>query len=197
MIGRLTGKLAAKQPPGLLLDVGGVGYEVEAPMSTFYQLPSLGETVTLHTHLTIRDDAHLLFGFATTVEKNLFRELIKVSSVGPKLALAILSGISVAEFWECVRLGETGRLVKIPGIGKKTAERMVVEFSDKAGAADGTMPAAGLPGVAADGASAEARSALTALGYRPAEIDRFLRDLPVEGRSTEQIIQDALRRAVR
>jgi len=197
MIGRLTGRLAAKQPPLLLIEVGGVGYEVEAPMSTFYRLPALGETVTLQTHLVVREDAHLLFGFGQPNEKALFRELIKISGVGPKLALALLSGIGVEDFWETVRAGETGRLVKVPGVGKKTAERLVIELRDKAGA--GSAPADPATVLASGGGSplAEARNALAALGYKPAEIDRLLAKLDVEGRRTEDIIQDALRRAVR
>lgn len=196
MIGRLTGKLVAKQPPLLLVDVGGVGYELEAPMSTFYKLPPLGEGVCLHTHLTVREDAHLLFGFASTTEKALFRELIKISGIGPKLALAILSGVSVEDFWETLRAGDAIRLTKIPGVGKKTAERLVVEMRDKAGGA-------GEPGFAAIAPAAggsplqEARSALAALGYKPAEIQRFTEAVYKEGMSTEQIIQDALKRAVR
>lgn len=198
MIGRLTGKLVAKQPPLLLLDVGGVGYEVEAPMSTFYKLPALGETVTLQTHLSVREDAHLLFGFASSVEKGLFRELIKISGVGPKLALALLSGISVEDFWETVRAGEVARLTKVPGVGKKTAERLVVEMRDKAGGS--SEPGGGLPGAATAAAATplqEARTALAALGYKPAEIQRFTEAVHKDGMSTEQIIQEALRRAVR
>ncbi len=118
MIGRLHGKLVLKQPPWLLVDVGGVGYEIEAPMSTFYKLPGVGEAVTLHTHLTVREDAHLLFGFASLTEKTLFRELIRVSGVGPKLALAVLSGVGVDEFWVTVRAGDAVRLSKLPGIGR-------------------------------------------------------------------------------
>lgn len=196
MIGRLTGKLVLKQPPLLLLDVAGVGYEVEAPMSTFYKLPATGETITLQTHLTVREDAHLLFGFASSTEKGLFRELIKISGVGPKLALAILSGISVEDFWSTVRAGEVGRLTKVPGVGKKTAERLVVEMRDKAGAAD--TAAFGGSGVAvAAGPLQEARSALAALGYKPVEIQRFTDAAYKEGMTTEQIIQEALKRAVR
>lgn len=194
MIGRITGKLVAKQPPQLLVDVMGVGYEVEAPMSTFYKLPSVGETITLLTHLSIREDAHVLFGFSSQAEKTLFRELIKVSGIGPKSALGILSGINVEDFWATVRAGDAARLVKIPGIGKKTAERLLIEMRDKAGAADVT-----LPGVAAviAGPLQEARSALTALGYKPAEIQRFTDAVYKEGMTTEQIIQEALKRAIR
>ena len=196
MIGRLTGKLVAKQPPWLILDVGGVGYEIEAPMSTFYRLPPVGETVTLQTHLTVREDAHLLFGFATTTEKLLFRELIKVSGIGPKLGLAVLSGMSSDDFWEAIRAGDVARLTKLPGVGRKTAERLVVEMRDKAGALEG---AATLPTTVAVPASPlqEARAALTALGYKPLEIQRFTEAVFREGMTTEQVIQEALRRAVR
>lgn len=196
MIGRLTGKLVLKQPPLLLLDVGGVGYEVEAPMSTFYKLPATGETVALHTHLTVREDAHLLFGFGSLTEKALFRELIKISGIGPKLALTILSGVSVDDFWETVRAGDVVRLTKLPGVGKKTAERLVVEMRDKAGGASTESMAAGMPAMA-DTPLQEARSALTALGYKPAEVQRFTEAVYKDGMSTEQIIQEALKRAVR
>jgi Holliday junction DNA helicase RuvA len=194
MIGRITGKLIAKQPPQLLVDVMGVGYEVEAPMSTFYKLPATGETVTLLTHLSIREDAHVLFGFSSQAEKNLFRELIKVSGIGPKSALGVLSGINVEDFWATVREADTARLVKLPGIGKKTAERLLIEMRDKAGIADVVLPGGSAP---ITGPLQEARSALTALGYKPAEIQRFTDAVYKEGMSTEQIIQEALKRAVR
>lgn len=195
MIGRLTGKLVSKQPPLLLLDVNGVGYELEAPMSTFYKLPAAGEQVTVQTHLTVREDAHLLFAFATAPEKALFRELIKVSGVGPKLALSVLSGVGVEDFWITVRAGDVARLTKIPGIGRKTAERLVVEMKDEAGKSDEIS----LPALPQGGAAPlqEARSALTALGYKPAEIQRFTDAVYKEGMTTEQIIQEALKRAVR
>lgn len=195
MIGRLTGVLALKAPPQLLIDVGGVGYEVEAPMSTFYKLPALGEKVTLHTHLTVREDAHLLFGFGSVAEKALFRELIRLSSIGPKLALSILSGLSVEEFWQVVRAGDTVRFSKVPGIGKKTAERIVIELRDKAGSGEGLRLPGSLPAPA--GPLAEARSALTALGYKPGEVDRLTEAVYEEGMSTETIIQGALKRAIR
>ncbi|MES2490245.1 MAG: Holliday junction branch migration protein RuvA [Pseudomonadota bacterium] len=196
MIGRITGKLISKQPPQLLVDVMGVGYEVEAPMSTFYKLPPVGETISLLTHLTVREDAHLLFGFATASEKELFRDLIKISGVGPKLALSILSGVNADDFWGMVRAGDTARLTKIPGVGKKTAERLVIEMRDKAGAAEST----GIPGTTlgtAAGPLQEARAALNALGYKPAEIQRFTEAVYKDGMTTEQIIQEALKRAVR
>lgn len=196
MIGRITGKLVLKQPPLLMVDVGGVGYELEAPMSTFYKLPSAGEPVTLHTHLTVREDAHLLFGFGSVAEKALFRELIKVSGVGPKVALSVLSGVSVEDFWLTVRAGDSVRLTKLPGIGKKTAERLVLEMRDKSGAA-GDLPASGGPSAPVGSPLQEARAALTALGYKPAEIQRFTEAVYKDGMSTEQIIQEALKRAVR
>ena len=132
MIGMLKGTLVSKQPPQLLLDVNGVGYEIEAPMSTFFQLPEVGKTITLHTHLTVREDAHLLYGFSSDREKQLFRAVIKVSGIGPKIGLAILSGTSADEFWEIVRAGDVARLVRVPGIGKKTGERLLIEMRDKA-----------------------------------------------------------------
>src|SRR5690606_2520631 len=131
MIGFLRGRLAAKQPPQLVLDVGGVGYELDAPMSTFYELPALGEEVTLCTHLVVREDAHILFGFATQRERALFRKLLKVSSVGPKLALSLLSGLSVDAFALCVEAQDVSALVRIPGVGRKTAERLLVEMRDR------------------------------------------------------------------
>jgi len=194
VIGRLSGTLLSKHPPLLLLDVHGVGYEVEAPMSTFFRLPAVGESLVLHTHLVVREDAQLLFGFATLAEKSLFRELIKISGVGPKVALAVLSGISVEDYWATVRSGETGRLVKLPGIGKKTAERLVLEMRDKAGAGTDALPgAAAVP----QGALAEARSALASLGYKPAEVQRLTDAVYKDGMSTEAIIQEALKRALR
>ena len=196
MIGRITGKLISKQPPQLLVDVMGVGYELEAPMSTFYKLPPVGETVSLLTHLTVREDAHLLFGFAMAAEKELFRDLIKISGVGPKLALSILSGVNADDFWGMVRAGDTARLTKIPGVGKKTAERLVIEMRDKAGAAESN----GIPSVfigTAAGPLQEARAALNALGYKPVEIQRFTEAVYKDGMTTEQIIQEALKRAVR
>ena len=199
MIGRLSGTLIAKQPPLLLLDVHGVGYEVEAPMSTFFKLPAVGETVVLQTHLVVREDAHLLFGFATAAEKSLFREIIKITGIGPKLALAILSGIGVEDFWAAVRAAETGRLVKLPGIGKKTAERIVIELRDKAAAGGpgdlGMLTSAGVSIAASP--LAEARAALESLGYKPVEAQKLTDAIHKEGMSTDQIIREALKRAVR
>lgn len=196
MIGRLSGKLVHKQPPQLLVDVGGVGYELEAPMSTFYKLPAVGAAVTLYTHLTVREDAHLLFGFFTLNEKALFRALIRISGVGPKLALAILSGISAEEFWGAIRAGDVVRFSKLPGIGKKTAERLIVEMRDKAdraGDAGFSLQTTGLPASPLE----EARAALEALGYKPAESQRLTEAVKQDDMSTDQIIREALRRAAR
>jgi Holliday junction DNA helicase RuvA len=197
MIGRLNGKLVYKAPPQLVLDVGGVGYEVEAPMSTFYRLPAVGEMAALHTHLTVREDAHLLFGFATLPEKALFRELIKLSGVGPKLALAVLSGVSVEDFWLLVKSGDAARLTKLPGIGKKTAERMVLELREKAGASESGLPAVGQAAGQPASPLAEARAALEALGYKSTEAARITDAFSSDGMSTDQIIREALKRAVK
>jgi holliday junction DNA helicase RuvA len=173
-----------------------VGYELEAPMSTFYKLPAVGAAVTLHTHLTVREDAHLLFGFFTLNEKALFRALIRISGVGPKLALAILSGISADEFWNAIRAGDAMRFSKLPGIGKKTAERLIVEMrdkSDRAGDAGLSLQSTGLPASPLE----EARAALEALGYKPAESQRLAEAVNRDGMSTDQIIREALRRAAR
>lgn len=199
MIGRLSGKLLEKNPPGLLVDVQGVGYEVDAPMSTFYSLPSLGETVSLYTHLVVRDDAHLLFGFATSTERVLFRALLKVNGVGAKVALAILSGLSTDEFLSCIATKDVAALVRVPGIGKKTAERLLVELQDKVEtlgvglAPTGTTPSAG------DDLSArsQAEEALAALGYKPAEASRLLDKNATADQTVEQMIRSALRGAAK
>ncbi|HUS23489.1 MAG TPA: Holliday junction branch migration protein RuvA [Candidatus Binatia bacterium] len=193
MIGRLSGKLVGKEPPLLWLDVGGVGYELEAPMSTFYRLPELGQALTVHTHLTVREDAHILFAFATPGEKSLFRELIKVSGVGPKIGLAVLSGVSADEFWDTVRAEDLGKLTRIPGIGKKTAERLVVELKDKAGRMALTVSSA----TAGEGALAQAVSALVNLGYKPAEAQRLCEAAHKAGDTAEHVIREALKRALR
>lgn len=198
MIGSLRGRLEAKQPPWIVLDVGGVGYEVETPMSTFFQLPETGAEVRLLTHLLVRDDAQQLYGFATEEERALFRNLLKVSGVGARMALAILSGISVEGFRRCVEYEDTASLVKVPGIGKKTAERLIIEMRDRVAAA-GTSGAAGAPPgtPAADDARSEASTALQALGYRAAEVAKLLRQVDTEGLSAEEIIRQALRQAAR
>lgn len=196
MIGRLRGTLVLKAPPLLIVDVGGVGYEVEAPMSTIYGLPAAGQEVTLMTHLVVRDDAHLLFAFGSMAERGLFRDLIKVSAIGPKLALAILSGMSADDFWGAVRDGDAARFARLPGIGKKTAERLIIEMRDKAGAAS-LQPGVAGSGDTPAGALQEARAALAALGYKPGEIDRLCNAVFEEGMDTETLIQRALRRAIR
>lgn len=196
MIGRIKGLLVSKQPPWLLVEVGGVGYEVEAPMSTVFSLPDCGQTVTLHTHFVVREDAQALFGFLTLAEKDLFRQLIRASGVGPKLALAVLSGLGVADFWTAVRAGDAVRLTKLPGIGRKTADRLIVELRDRAEGAGSDAGAVRLS-AAPMAPLEEARHALAALGYKPAEVQRLLDAVYAEGMTTESIIQDALRRAVR
>ena len=198
MIGSLTGTIAAKHPPRLLLEVGGVGYEVEAPMSTFYSLPAVGEQVRLHTHLVVREDAHQLFGFATEAERSLFRGLLKVTGVGAKVALAILSGISVEGFSRCVLENDVGALTRVPGIGKKTAERLVVEMRDRVGS--GAAVAAGdvpLTAGATQTPRDEAFSALVALGYKPAEAARMLDAVKNEKASSEALIREALKAVAR
>lgn len=197
MIGRLRGSLLLKQPPQLLLEVGGVGYEVEAPMSTFYVLPEVGAEVVLHTHLHIREDAHQLFGFAAESERALFRELLKVNGVGAKVALAILSGMDAVTFADCIRAGDSARLVRLPGIGKKTAERLIVELRDRLPVGVGS-PSAASPAVPAlADAEEEAVSALIALGYRPPEASRMIAALAGDGHDAETLIRHALRAAVR
>ncbi|MEZ5532385.1 MAG: Holliday junction branch migration protein RuvA [Steroidobacteraceae bacterium] len=199
MIGSLRGILRAKAPPQLLLEVGGVGYEVEAPMSTFYALPALGRELHLLTHLVVRDDAHTLYGFATDTERRLFRDLLRVTGIGPKLALTILSGSSAEAFTRCVLAQDVGALTKIPGVGRKTAERLLVEMRDRL-QADVQASGAGLPGGAGDGnaaAETEALSALVALGYKPAEASRLLQGARAPGASTEELIRGALQNAAR
>jgi Holliday junction DNA helicase RuvA len=196
MIGFLKGVLVAKHPPQLLLEVGGVGYEVEAPMSTFYQLPETGQPLRLLTHLLVREDAHVLYGFATEPERQLFRNLIKVGGVGARTALAILSGISVDAFARCVQAEDSASLTKIPGVGRKTADRLIVEMRDRlkqTGAGVAQAIAGGAAGAPAD----EAFGALVALGYRPAEAQRLLKLVENKADSTEAMIRAALQAAAR
>lgn len=201
MIGFLRGVLLHKQPPHLLLDVHGVGYEIEAPMSTFYELPPLGAEVTLYTHLVVREDAHALFGFARPSEHALFRALIKVNGVGPRLALTILSGISAEGFVRAVYENDGATLTRLPGIGKKTAERLLIEMRDRLkdwaseqyasiGGADGKKPAS-------HGPVEEAISALVSLGYKPQEANRMARAVASDNLGSEEIIRRALQAAVR
>lgn len=204
MIGRLTGTLTRKHPPELVIDVGGVGYELEAPLSTFYELPEVGTQVTLFTHLVVREDAHLLFGFARESERRLFRTLLKVSGVGAKMALAVLSGMSADDFARSIETSDVSALTRLPGIGRKTAERLVVEMRDRLEDADlrAALPAAPGEPAAADTAApadpvADATRALVALGYRPAEASRMIRAIDSAGLATEDLIRQALRAVVR
>lgn len=201
MIGRIRGTLLEKQAPELLVDVNGVGYEIHAPMTTIYQLPALGENVELHTHLIVREDAHLLFGFATRQDRAMFRALIKVNGVGPKLALTILSGMEVADFVRCVRDDNAAGLVKLPGVGKKTAERLLIEMRDR-------LRDWHVDGVAVKEGSAqlpirendyllEAESALISLGYKPAEASKMIAAVKNEGTTSEILIRAALKKAVK
>jgi holliday junction DNA helicase RuvA len=188
MIGRLSGILLEKNPPQLLLDVQGVAYEVDVPMSTFYNLPVLGERVTLWTHLVVREDAHLLFGFGSDSERRAFRQLLKISGVGARTALSVLSGLSVAELAQAVTMQETGRLTKIPGIGKKTAERLLLELKDKLGA--DLTTAVGV--FRAPPASSDILHALLALGYSDREAVAAVKKLP-EGLAVGDGIRQALK----
>lgn len=186
MIGRLTGTLLEKNPPRILLDVQGVGYEVDVPMSTFYNLPATGERVTLHTHFVVREDGHFLFGFGGPAELAAFRQLVKISGIGPRMALAVLSGMSVDELARVVAAQEAGRLTKIPGIGKKTAERLLLELRDK------LMPTVSLASAVAPDANADILNALMALGYSDREAQAALKALP-EGVSVSDGIRQALK----
>jgi len=195
LIGFLHGRIAAKTAPAVTLDVGGVGYELEAPMSTFLNLPAVGESVHLITHLVVREDAHILYGFATEEERRLFRNLLKVSGVGPKIALGVLSGMSVEGFTRCVVGEDVGMLTRIPGIGRKTAERLIIEMRDRVNA----LPAApGHPGRPGGGdPQSEAFDALVALQYKPAEAARLLKGIEAGTHSTEELIRLALQGAIR
>lgn len=183
MIGRLVGTLAEKSPPLVLVDVNGVGYEVDVPMSTFYSLPALGERVSLLTHFVVREDAQQLFGFLTAPERATFRQLVKISGVGPRTALSILSGLSVNELAQAVSLQESGRLVKVPGIGKKTAERLLLELKGKLG------PDLAVPASVATDAQADIVQALLALGYNEREASAALKALPADIGVSEGIKQ--------
>lgn len=199
MIGRIKGTLLEKQPPYLLIDVAGVGYEIEVPMSTFYQLPEVGQPITLHTHLTVREDAHLLYGFYESRERSLFRQLIKVNGVGPKLALTILSSIDPDQFVHSILDNDATQLVRLPGIGKKTAERLIIEMRDrlKTWQEDGILLTPALPTtekVQIRNAEQEAISALLALGYKLPEASRAVNQVAEkDSLPCEQIIRAALK----
>ncbi|MBD8475313.1 Holliday junction branch migration protein RuvA [Pseudomonas sp. CFBP 8770] len=199
MIGRLRGILAEKQPPHLILDVNGLGYELEVPMTTLYRLPPVGESVTLHTHLVVREDAQLLYGFYEKRERELFRELIRLNGVGPKLALALMSGLDVDELVRCVQAQDTSALVKIPGVGKKTAERLLVELKDRFKAWQTTpsmfelVPSGPQGPAPVNSAEADAVSALISLGYKPQEASRAVAAIDAKGLSSEELIRRSLK----
>nr|WP_238427902.1 Holliday junction branch migration protein RuvA [Aeromonas jandaei] len=204
VIGRLRGIVIEKQPPEVLLEVGGVGYEVQMPMSCFYDLPEIGKEATIHTQFVVREDAQLLYGFNHKQERALFRELIKTNGVGPKLALAILSGMTASQFVICVEREEISSLVKLPGVGKKTAERLVVEMKDRLkgwvshdlfSPAAVTLPSRE-PELRAPDAAEEAASALVALGYKPQQASQIVSKIAKDGMSVEDIIRESLRSLV-
>jgi Holliday junction DNA helicase RuvA len=199
VIGRLRGTLLEKHPPRLLVDCHGVGYEVEASMTTFWALPEPGQEVTLHTTLIVREDAHLLFGFATLAERRLFQSLLKVNGVGARMALTILSGIQPEEFVVCIQRSDTARLTSLPGIGKKTAERLLVEMRDRVAdwaSVEGvsiSLPAEAPP----PDAVADAVSGLIALGYKPQEASRLVHAVDAAGKTSEALIREVLRSLAR
>ena len=201
MIGLIRGTLIAKQPPDVVVDVAGVGYEIQVPMTTLFELPGLGEEVTLLTHFVVREDAQLLYGFLAQEERRLFRELIKVSGVGPKLALALLSGMDARAFSQCLQRDDVSALVALPGVGRKTAERLLIEMRDKAGKwLEELAPAAAGPQVAVSAVSvdfrAEAEQALVALGYKLPEAARLVSSVDTdETESSEELIRRALKAA--
>jgi Holliday junction DNA helicase RuvA len=198
VIGRLRGTLAEKQPPHVIIDINGLGYELEVPMTTLYRLPSVGEPLTLHTHLVVREDAHLLYGFFEKRERELFRELIRLNGVGPKLALALMSGLEVDELVRCVQAQDTSVLVRIPGVGKKTAERLLVELKDRFKAWETVPGMSSLVveprvGGAVSSAESDAVSALISLGYKPQEASRAVSAIKADGLSSEDMIRRALK----
>ncbi|EGG99343.1 Holliday junction DNA helicase RuvA [gamma proteobacterium IMCC2047] len=194
MIGRIKGVLIEKSPPDICVDVQGVGYELQVPMNTFYRLPDVDHPVSLYTHFVVREDAQLLYGFYEARERELFRAVIKINGVGPKLGLAILSGIEASDFVRVVHNNDVAALTKVPGIGKKTAERLVIEMRDKLKdwpEAPGDLQAS-LNSAAADGTD-EAVSALLALGYKPKDAEKAIKSIAVEGMSSQELIRQALK----
>ncbi len=196
MIGSIRGVVLAKAAPQIIVECHGVGYEIETPMSTFLELPETGAEVFLHTHLQVREDAQTLFGFASSAEKSLFRSLLKVSGVGAKMGLAILSGMTVDGFARCVQHEDAATLVKIPGVGKKTAERLIIEMRDRLTTEEAAGGAVVTPIGAANDPRGEAFDALVALGYKPAEVKKLLSAVDKDVDSAEDIIRSALRTAV-
>lgn len=193
MIGRISGVLIEKKPPQIIVDCHGVGYEIEAPMTTIWALPELNEPVSLYTHLAVREDAHLLYGFASASERSLFRALLKVNGVGTRMALVILSGMDADEFAACVQAGDTARLSSLPGIGKKTAERLIVEMRDRVGHLADSLPRPATGGNTADDAVADAVSGLIALGYKPQDASKFVHALDTAQMTSEAIIREVLK----
>jgi Holliday junction DNA helicase RuvA len=196
VIGFVRGKLVVKSPPHLTVDVGGVGYDIEAPMSTFYTLPAIGSEVRLLTHLVVREDAHILYGFGSQEERALFRNLLKVSQIGPKIALAILSGVSVDGFATLVKLQDTAALTRIPGVGRKTAERVLMEMKDRLDALEQASISGAMP-MTPSSVEGEAWTALVSLGYKPAEVTAMLKPFSGQASSAEDLIRRALQSAVR
>lgn len=192
MIGSLRGRLLAKQTPQVVVECNGIGYELETPMSTFLDLPKIGSDVFLHTHLLVRDDAHILYGFSSDDERQMFRTLIKVNRVGARMALGILSAMSTNVFRRCVEMEDAATLARIPGVGKKTAERLIIEMRDRIGTVSATA-GKGLPLTAEASARSEAVDALVALGYKPKEVSSLVGKLDTEGKTAEDIIRLALR----
>jgi Holliday junction DNA helicase RuvA len=198
MIGFLRGILAHKAPPLLLLDVHGVGYEIEAPMTTFYNLPAVGSEVKLHTHLVVREDAHILFGFSSEADRALFRSLIKVSGVGPKLALTLLSGLTADQFQRAIHDNDAHALIRLPGVGKKTAERLIIEMRDRLPEFGGAALDVSINiSPAANSPKQEAISALCALGYKPQDATKMVQNIASEDKRCEDIIRLALQGAAR
>ncbi|MCG3724237.1 Holliday junction branch migration protein RuvA [Vibrio cincinnatiensis] len=205
MIGRLRGILIEKQPPQVLIEIGGIGYEVQMPMSCFYELPNLGEEAIIYTHFVVREDAQLLYGFNSVSERALFREVIKANGVGPKMGLGILSGMTASQFVSCVEREDISTLIKLPGVGKKTAERLVVEMKDRLkgwGTGDlltpatDAAPADNRTMISEQNSEEEAVSALLALGYKPAQASKAVAQVAKAGMSSEQLIRDALKSMV-
>lgn len=193
MIGRLRGVLLEKRPPCLLVEAAGIGYEVEAPMTAFYALPEAGQEVILHTHLVVREDAQLLYAFVDRFERELFRALIRVNGVGPKMALAILSGMEAARLVRCIHDQDTTSLVRVPGIGKKTAERLVIEMRDRLGRLEGAPSQGTTPALAADTRVQDAVAALEALGYRARDAEQAVGRVNEGQLSSEELIRRALK----
>jgi holliday junction DNA helicase RuvA len=198
MIGLLRGTILARQPPHLLLEVQGVGYELEAPMTTFYDLPATGGVVTLYTHLAVREDAHLLYGFAKITDRDLFRHLLRVNGVGARLALTILSGMDAGAFAGCIQAGDTAALVRLPGVGRKTAERLVIEMRDRLDSLAGISltPSGSAAARAPSSPLEDAVTALIGLGYKPQEASRMVRAIDAAELTSEEIIRTALQASV-